>query len=240
MYSVIETHYHTVASGHAYSTVLEGVAYARKYGMKGLAITDHGPAMPGGAHLWHFGNQSAIDPEIDGIRIIKGVEADIMNYDGELDIPEEFLKKVDWVIASYHVTCCPPGSVEDHSRGYYNVIRNPYVDVLGHSGNDDYVYDYEGVIQEVKKYGKIIEINNHSPIGRPGSARRCPVIAGLCKQYQVPVVVSTDAHFATKIGKVDWALTMLREIGYPEELILNMDEQRFFDYLKNRKRNQMN
>lgn len=208
--------------------------------MKGLAITDHGPAMPGGAHLWHFGNQNVMDSEVDGIKIIKGVEADIMDFDGNLDIPEEYLKKVDWVIASYHIACCPPGSVSDHSRGYCNVIRNPYVDVLGHSGNDDYVYDYESVIQEAKKYNKIIEINNHSPVSRPGSKARCQIIATLCKNYEVPVVVSTDAHFATKIGKVDCALNMLKEIGYPAELILNMDEKRFFNYLHNRKRNELN
>lgn len=47
MVTAVETHYHTIASGHAYSTVLEGVMYAKKYGMKGLAVTDHGPAMPG-------------------------------------------------------------------------------------------------------------------------------------------------------------------------------------------------
>lgn len=236
MYSVIETHYHTTASGHAYSTVLEGVAYAKKYGMKGLAITDHGPAMPGGAHLWHFGNQSAMEDEIDGIKIIKGAEANIMNFDGDMDIPEEFLKKLDWVIASYHTVCCKPGTIEEHTRGYLYVIHNPYVDVLGHSGNDDYVYDYEKVILEAKKYHKIIEINAHSPVGRPGSKERCPIIAGLCKKHGVPVAVASDAHFATQIGNVDAAMEMLQSIEFPEELILNMDEKRFYHYLENRKR----
>jgi putative hydrolase len=236
MYSVIETHFHTVASGHAYSTVLEGVAYAKKYGMKGLAITDHGPEMPAGAHLWHFGNQSAMDGEIDGIKIIKGVEANILNFEGDLDIPEEYLKKLDWVIASYHITCCEPGTVEDHTRGYINVIHNPYVDVLGHSGNDDYVYDYERVILEAKKYNKLIEINNHSSIGRPGSRERCPIIAELCKKHGVFVVVGTDAHFATKVGKIDLAMEMLQGMGFPEELILNLDENRFYQYLNSRKR----
>ena len=236
MYSIIETHYHTTASGHAYSTVLEGVAYAKKHNMKGLAITDHGPAMPGGPHIWHFGNQIIIDDEIDGIRILRGAEANIMNYDGKLDIPENMLKKLDWVIASYHVPCCKPSTIEDHTEGYLKVLQNPYIDALGHSGNDDYVYDYERVIIEVKKQNKIIEINAHSVVGRPGSKERCPIIANLCKKHGVYVVVSSDAHFASKIGKVDAALNMLKEIEFPQELILNMDEERFFNYLKSRKR----
>ena len=238
MVTAVETHYHTIASGHAYSTVLEGVMYAKRYGMKGLAVTDHGPAMPGAPHIWHFGNQSAIGEEVDGIRIFRGAEANIMDYDGGLDITEEFLKKLDWVIASYHVGCCPPSSVEDHTRGYLKVLENPYVDALGHSGNDDYVYDYETVVREVKRLGKVMEINNHSPIGRPGSGERCPVIARLCAQYEGPVVISTDAHFAAKIGQADWAFEMLESVGYPKELILNRDLETFERYLAGRPRMQ--
>lgn len=236
MYSVIETHCHTIASGHAYSTALECITYAKRYGMKGVAFTDHGPSMPGAPHIWHFGNQSAIGEEVDGIRIYKGAEANIMNYDGELDITEEFLKKLDWVIASYHVPCCAPATVKEHTEGYLKALHNPYVDVLGHSGNDDYVYDYERVIAEAKKCGKVIEINAHSPIGRPGSKERCPVIAELCKKYGVNIVVSTDAHFAAKIGAVDLAWEMLEAIDFPKELILNMDLERFESYLQGRKR----
>lgn len=161
-----------------------------------------------------------------------------MDYDGGLDITEEFLKKLDWVIASYHVGCCPPSSVEDHTRGYLKVLENPYVDALGHSGNDDYVYDYETVVREVKRLGKVMEINNHSPIGRPGSGERCPVIARLCARYEVPVVISTDAHFAAKIGQADWAFEMLESVGYPKELILNRDLETFERYLAGRPRMQ--
>lgn len=239
MYSVIETHYHTIASGHAYSTVLEGVAYAKKHGMKGLAVTDHGPAMPGGAHLWHFGNQTIMDREIDGIKVIRGAEANIMDYEGNLDIPADVLKKLDWVIASYHDICCKPKTVEDHTSGYINVLRNPYVDVLGHSGNDDFAYDYEAVILKAKEYDKIIEINNNSFNVRPGSKERCPIIAALCKKHGVKVVVSTDAHFALQIGEVRQAMGMLQSIDFPEELILNMEEARFFRYMEGRKRGRL-
>jgi putative hydrolase len=235
MYSKIETHFHTVASGHGYSTILEGIAYAKKYQMAGLAITDHGPQMPGGPHIWHFGNLSCIGREVDGIKIIKGAEANILNYDGELDFPEEFIHKLDWVIASYHVPCCKPATVEEHTRGYLNVLQNPYVDVLGHSGNNDYVYDYERVILEAKRLNKVIEINNHSSKGRLGSSERCPVIAALCKKHGVNIVVGTDAHFAPQIGVVDTAMKMLQDIEFPQELILNMDEARFFNYLNQRK-----
>ena len=164
-----------------------------------------------------------------------------MDYDGGLDITEEFLKKLDWVIASYHVGCCPPSSVEDHTRGYLKVLENPYVDALGHSGkrHELTVYDYETVVREAKRLGKVMEINNHSPIGRPGSGERCPAIARLCARYEVPVVISTDAHFAAKIGQADWAFEMPGNPWViPKELILNRDLETFERYLAGRPRMQ--
>ena len=48
---IIDTHTHTVASGHAYSTLIENAKAASAKGLKALAVTDHGVAMPGGPHM---------------------------------------------------------------------------------------------------------------------------------------------------------------------------------------------
>lgn len=78
---------HTVSSGHAYSTITENALVASRRGLKLLGMTDHGPSMPGVPHLYHFGNLSIILKEISGIKILPGVEANIVNHEGELDIP---------------------------------------------------------------------------------------------------------------------------------------------------------
>ena len=48
---IADTHTHTIASTHAYSTLLENVGYAKKAGLRAIAITDHGPAMPDAPHM---------------------------------------------------------------------------------------------------------------------------------------------------------------------------------------------
>ncbi len=63
---LVDLHTHTVNSGHAYSTLTENVTAAVAHGLKAIGITDHGPALPGGAHDYHFWNlrvlpDSAID-----------------------------------------------------------------------------------------------------------------------------------------------------------------------------------
>jgi translation elongation factor EF-Tu-like GTPase len=52
----VETHSHTLASGHAYCTIKEMVAYAAEMGLEGIAITDHAPEMPGSCHKFYFHN----------------------------------------------------------------------------------------------------------------------------------------------------------------------------------------
>ena len=148
------------------------------------------------------------------------------------DISDERLSKLDWVIASCHVDCIQPSTVEDHTNAYLQVAKNPHVDVIGHCGDDRYRFDYERVIPEFGRQGKIVEINNHSFAIRPGSAENCREIALLCKKHGVRVVVNTDAHFAMEIGQVLQALEMLESIDFPEELVVNADFDRFLALIR--------
>ena len=50
----IDTHTHTVSSGHAYSTVTENAKYAASIGLEIIGMTDHAPKMPGSCGYLHF------------------------------------------------------------------------------------------------------------------------------------------------------------------------------------------
>ncbi len=229
--SVAETHCHTVASSHAYSTLLENVAYAKKYGMFALAITEHGPQMPDGPYFWFFDNLISVDRVIDDVVILRGAEADISTPDGGLDLTEQTLDRLEWVIASFHYSLGEKAGIDDYTRAYLGVAKNEHVRVIGHCGTEAFRFDYEKGIKAFKEYGKIVEINAHSFKVRKGAAKNCVEIAKLCKKYEVPVVVSADAHFALEIGRVQPSLDLLSDIDFPEELILNIDKQRFIHAL---------
>ena len=110
--------------------------------------------------------------------------------------------------------------------------KNPQVNVIGHSGLVSFVYDYEKVIPEFGKNGKLVEINNSSFYVRKGSERNCKKIAELCKKHEVSIVVNSDSHFCTRVGKFDKALELLKEVEFPEHLVINADKTRFENYLK--------
>ncbi len=237
---IADTHTHTLASTHAYSTILENVAYAKKIGLKAICNTDHGPAIAGSPQVWYFFNQKALPEVIDGVMVLKGIEANIVDFTGNLDVTNEQLDKLDWVIASFHQQVVVPSTYEDHTRAYLAVAENQSVDVIGHCGEENFSHDYERCVKAYKEYGKIVEINSHSFVVRGGSKQNCPTIARLCKKYEVPVVVSSDAHFCTQIGGFSASIDMLKEIEFPEKLIINADYDRFLAVAKEKSGREFN
>lgn len=228
---IADTHTHTIACSHAYSTVGENALAARERGLTAIAMTEHGPTIPDAPYIWCITNQHVVSRILHGVTILHGVEANIIDYAGHLDVEDDILKNLEWVIASYHQPCCAPADEKDHTSGYLAIARHPYVDVIGHSGTEAYRYDYEKGVKAFKEYGKIVEINEGSFRVRKSSAKNCAEIAKLCKKYEVPVVVNSDAHHASDIGRFDQSIAMLCEMDFPQHLILNADEDRFFEHI---------
>lgn len=238
MYQIqVETHSHTIVSTHAYSTLLENIHAARAAGMQGLCMTNHAPALPDAPTEAHFSCLKFLPREIEGIRFFKGAEANLMDYGGGLDLNNSILAMLDWVIASIHTPCLKPASLEEITQTYCCALDNPFVHCLGHIGQERYRCDYETVVKYAKDKGKVIELNNHSLEGiRPGARELCTQVARLCKTYGCYVAVSSDAHYAGCIGNYTLVLEMLRELDFPQELIINRALDTFEAYLQEVKR----
>ncbi|GAM66847.1 histidinol phosphatase [Vibrio sp. JCM 19236] len=108
MQIVVDSHTHTLASGHAYSTIIENAQVSKEKGLKLLCSTDHAPEMPGAPHYWFFNNQRILPRFLHGVGILRGVEANTLNTEGELDLPPSSYQHLDWVIASFHEPYSPP------------------------------------------------------------------------------------------------------------------------------------
>lgn len=236
---IADFHVHTISSGHAYSTLEEYLAAAPKRGLKAIAITDHGPAMPGGPHYYHFANMRMIPRELEGIKILRGIEANIINENGKLDISEEDIKwgELDIVMVAMH----PRVGYEDQGIGkntevLLKAIENPYVNVIAHPGNPKYPIDIETVIAAAKEKGVLIEINNSSPLSRPGSHERCVEVAKAVKNIGWKVVAGTDSHISSMIGVFDDALKVLAEAGLKEDDVVNTSWERIENFLLNSKK----
>lgn len=232
---VVDTHTHTVSSGHAYSTVQEMAKGASSNGIEIMAITDHGSAMKGAPHLYHFGNLRVIPEILYGVRIVKGVEANIMDFEGNTDMPYGYLKKLEFAMASFHDICIAPGSCEENTRAAIGALRNPYIDAIAHPGNPQFEVDIDAVVKAAKEHNKLIEINNNSFSVRAGCDENCLEFAIKCKEYGVRMICGSDAHISFDVGKFDKVKEIFEKAQVPEELILNSSAEKFERYLLERK-----
>ncbi len=221
---VLDTHTHTLASGHAYSTIRENAKAAEEKGLELLAITEHAPLLVGSCIPMYFKNLRVVDRHAYGVELMMGVELNILDEKGRVDLAPEVIKGLDIAIASLHLVCIKPRSKEYHTEAYINAMRNPYIDIIGHPDDSRYPVDYLALVQAAKEYGTLLELNDSSM--RPGSSRQNTKelnteMLKLCMKYEVPIVMGSDAHVDTDVGRHDTAIKLLEEIGFPEHLVVN-------------------
>lgn len=230
----VDTHTHSVASGHAYSTVEEMARAARRRGLAGFVLTDHGPAM-GGTHPYHFGNLRALPEELHGVRLYGGVEANILDGAGRVDLEPSYLERLDFVLAGLHDVCLPPGTEEENTRALEAALANPYVDAVSHPGNPLYPVDLDRVVRAAREHGKAIELNASSLRVRAGSEERCQVVARLCADLGARVVCGSDAHWSGDVGRVDGAVALATQAKVKVALVVNASRASFDRFVGERR-----
>lgn len=221
---LLDVHTHTLASGHAYSTIREMARMASKRGLSLLGITEHSMRMPGTCPEFYFQNLGMLDREMYGVELLFGAELNIIDFNGSVDMSERTLSRLDLGIASMHPPCLTPGTLKEHTRSYLKAMENPYVDIIGHPDDGRYPVDMEELVKGARDTGTLLEVNNNSldpRCFRANTKENDIQMLKLCIKYQVPIVINSDAHADTLVGRHDFALELIQKLQFPEELIVN-------------------
>lgn len=230
-----DTHAHTIASGHAYSTIKEMAAAGAEKGLKALALTEHAPKMPGTCQLFYFQNIDVVPREICGIQILFGTELNIMDQDGTVDLPQKTCQDLDIVIASIHPPCYGLEHTEkENTRAYVEAMKKPYVNIIGHPDDGRFPVDYEVLVKTAKETGTLLELNNSSlrpQSSRQGTRENTLTLLELCKQYDVPVTTGSDAHVDIDAGNFKNIEDILRHCSFPKELVVTTDFEKLKPFL---------
>lgn len=234
---VVDLHTHTVASGHAYSTVAENARAAADKGLAVIAITDHGPNLGGGAHPFHFWNLRVLPEEMFGVRVLKGCEANIVNGNGELDLDDDTLRSLDVVQIGLHPNCGYEGqTIEQHTETLMKAMANPYVHILVHPGNPWFPVDPEAVAEAARDHNVLIELNNSSFVtSRPGGEDLSRSVAKSVHRLGLPIILGSDAHLAQAVGEFGAALAEAQAVGFDEARIMNTSPDRVLAFLKHKR-----
>lgn len=230
----LDVHTHTIVSGHAYSTIQEMVKSASEKGLHVLGITEHGPSIPGSCHPIYFDNLHVIPRKMYDVRLLMGCEINILNLKGELDMTEEKMMKLDIRIAGIHSLCWQGGSKEENTAAMIRVIQNPLIHIISHPGDGVALLDFDPIVRVAAESKTLVEVNSHSmrPTRNMVGARENNLeILRLCKEMNVPIILGSDAHIGFDIANYENALPLLKEVEFPDELVMNYDADRFFEYL---------
>ena len=230
----LDVHTHTVMSGHAYSTMQEMVTAAQQKHLDILGITEHAPGIPGTCHPIYFRNLHVVPRQYDGLRLLLGAELNILDTKGTLDLDEYYYKMLDLRIAGIHLLCWKGGTIEENTQGMINAIRNPWTQIISHPGDGTADLLFEPIVLAAKETKTLLEINNSSlnPVRKKETAMKNNLeILRLCKRYEVPVILSSDAHISYAIADYSFIWPLLQETEFPDQLIMNYDTERFLEYI---------
>lgn len=228
----IDLHMHTVASTHAYSTIHDYIYYAKKKGLKLIAITDHGPDMADAPHEWHFANIRVVPRVVDEVGILRGIEANIKNITGEIDCSDRMFSQLDLVIAGFHEQVFQPQGIDTNTEALIATIKNEKVNIISHPGNPKFPIHIDEVAAAAAKHHVALEINNSSfYISRPGSEENCRKIAAAVKDAGGFLTFGSDSHIALTVGEFEHCISIVKEVGFPPERILNSNINQLITFL---------
>ena len=220
-------HVHTSYSdGEGTAAVMVEAAEAR--GLEAVAITDHGPELSVGISP-HNIEPMLSDVELArrdaSIPVLRGIEANIIDPTGAIDIDERMFGRFDLLLVGLHTLRSPIQDPVALARVYLtslvNAMSKTRIDIVAHPfhlhGNLARYLTREEILEFMKlaaERGVAIELNSkyHSPDDD---------FLRACLREGVKLSIGTDAHTPGEVGRIDWALATLRRVGAGEsDLIL--------------------
>lgn len=219
-----DLHMHTHATD-GQASIVEMVEAARERGLEYIAITDHSKrvTMANGLDakrlLAQWAEIDRIQGDYSDIRILKGVECDILEKGG-MDLPDDVLAQGDWIIGSVHYGQNQP--LEQITERILGALENPYVKIIAHptgrliNRREPYAVDMEQVFAAAAKHKKFLELNAN-PLRLDLNDLHCAA----AKRHGVPIVISTDAHSPEGLDVLRYGVLQARRGGLTAADVVN-------------------
>ncbi len=211
-----DLHSHTTWSADGKNTMEEMARAAKARGYSYLAVTDHSHYLRDGKLAAQAKELAALNAKLKPFRVLHGIEVNI-RANATLDVPDEVLAGLDWVVASIHAAF---GT--SPSERILAAIENPHVDVIGHltgrkiNRRGPMDVDLERVFAAAVETGTALEINS-----QPDRLDLRDADARLAGERGVRIVVSTDAHSTAALDYVTLGIGQARRAWLTKEQVVN-------------------
>lgn len=211
-----EMHCHSTWSADGKATIEEMARAAAARGYEFLCLTDHSHYLREGRIEEQWAQIDEVNGRLESMQVLRGVEANI-NAKGVVDVPDEVLVELDWVVASLHTSFD-----RSPTERVLAAIDNPHVDCIGHltgrriSRRPGADLDIERVISRAAETGTALEIN-----GQPDRLDMRDVHARLAGEAGVFIPVTTDAHATESLAYAELGIGQARRAWLTKEQVLN-------------------
>jgi putative hydrolase len=218
-------HVHTISSGHAFNTIHEYAREAKRKGMRTIAITDHGPNVARAPGIEYFKVGYRVPKTINGVRVLFGVEANILDTKGTIDIDKHLAEKLDVVIASIHTSSYGRHSEMDNTMAMCASMKNASVRIIGHPVNAHHPIDVDTVAHAACEHGTLLELNNstfrYAHKQAPGYAEAIKRMVRIVQEHGHQLIINSDAHVLEELGVESDVMNMQPELGFRRKDIIN-------------------
>jgi DNA polymerase (family 10) len=211
-----ELHCHSTWSSDGKGSVEEMAREAKRRGYRFLALTDHSHYLRDGRMEAQWEEIAAVNARVKPFRVLRGVEANI-RADGSVDLDDDVLASLDWVVASLHAAFD-----RSPTERILSAIDHPHVDCIGHltgrklnrrAGAD---VDVERVVARAVETGTALEINS-----QPDRLDMRDAHARLAGEAGVLVPITTDAHSVGALSYAELGVAQARRAWLRKEQVLN-------------------
>jgi putative hydrolase len=229
-----DLHVHSIRSTCGFHTLLEIVSIMKSKGLETFAITDHSPVHDTPKSYFSV-LLKRLPSVIDGIRVLKGVEATILDTDGTIDLPVYNGHKFDIVLAGLHdqgIFATNPG-IEMNTEALVNTMRrNPEVKVITHPTYGSMPVDLDILTDVALETGKALEINNSYILTGKNNPDSLYKLIGLVREKGNLIAVNSDGHIFNEMGEFGLALEALDKFGGADKFrIVNRTRESLEEFL---------
>ncbi len=222
-----EMHCHSSWSSDGKNSIEEMAVTAKGRGYQYLCLTDHSHYLRDSRLELQWAEIEAVNARIDPFRVLRGIEVNI-RADGSLDVPDDTLGQLDWVVASLHTAF-----ERDPTERVLAAIDNPHVDCIGHLTGRRLLkrhgapVDAERVVERAVETRTALEINS-----QPDRLDMRDTHARLAGEAGVLIPVTTDAHSTGALDYAELGIGQARRAWLTKAQVLNTRTWRQIEKLR--------
>ena len=183
-----------------------------------IGISDHGPDMERAPHIGYFEMLYRLPHRVGNMNVLYGCESNIIDTNGNIDIPDRLISEIDYIIAGLHKrTCYTENSIDDNTRAIVSVIRSRKADIISHPISLGFLADPEIIVRAALEEQIILECNK-SVLKEAVIQQKKEVIhlttelLNSALEAKVPVLLGSDAHHVSEMAVSDEELSIIKDI----------------------------